>query len=149
MHVVGDVAAGDRREQHQQSRPHDRVDRVLERGPHAAALERRQPARRRPAGRGHLAANRERVVVARREQRGRPGHRLGHEPAGEPGREPVADRGVDLGLDQQRLVGGPDAHHRAGRVHQPLGDLDDDPEPPEQLEHLGFERGVDARARRA
>ena len=46
------------------------------------------------------------------EQRGGPGHRLGHQPGGQAGGETVADGGVDLGLDEQRLVGRPDAHHR-------------------------------------
>ena len=57
--------------------------------------------------------------------------------------EAVANAGVDLGLGEQRLVGGTDAHHRAGGVHQLLGQLDHAPEPPEQLEHVGLEPGVD------
>ena len=147
LHVVGDVAAGDRREQQSCSRSCRRRRRSRP-GTPARTPPRSSAARPRAvdaAGRGDLAPDRERVVVARLEQRGGPRHRLGDEPAGERGREAVANA-------RRRPGPRPAAPGRRARrpitrrrgAHQALGDLDHGPEPPEQLEHVALRaRAVD------
>jgi hypothetical protein len=63
------------------------------------------------------------------------------------GPQPMTDRGVDLGLREQRLVGGADAHHSGGDLDQALLDPHHRSETLEQGDHVALDLGRNPRSR--